>query len=121
VLTAIVEGGEFLQLLKTIVEEIQLAKQEECLLRRVKYIFGQKNMRFFKMLEKDILLTLINVKPLFVQLFKTILEQEIVMPLQPWTTTVEPRLFNLEKEIKMLEFEPRLFRSQSELLFPKYL
>jgi hypothetical protein len=137
VLTAIIEGGEFLQLLKTIVEEIQLVKQEECLLHRVKYIFGEKNMRLFKTLEKDLILNLVNVKPYFVQVFKTIieqeqlvmprqpwttLEQEIVMQRQPWTTVAEPRLYNLEKQIKMLEIgEPRIFRSPSELLFPKYL
>jgi hypothetical protein len=153
ILTAIVEGGQFLQFLQTIVEEIQLVQQqEECMTRRVKYVFGHKNIRFFQTLEKDVLLSLVNVKPHFVQLFKNILEQEIVMPRQPWTTTVveprmswtntivepcqpwtntivEPRMhfcpeFTMEQRMEQLEIaEPRLrlFRSPSELRFPKYL
>jgi len=141
VLTAIVQGGEFLQLLKTIVEEIHLIK-EESVLRRVKCLLVE-NLRLFKTLEKDIVINTINVKPFFVQLFKTILEQpEIVLPQQrlfqqlPWTTVYEqqprfvrsivpevtPRFFDLEGRMKMVQ-EPRfrVFRTPSERVFNKYL
>jgi len=147
IFTAIVQGGEFLQLLKCIVEEIHLIK-EESLIRRVKCLLVE-NLRFYKTLEKDVLINMINVKPHFVQLFKTILEQpEILLPqqrfVQPWTTTVfeqeqqprflrnttvvpelpitMPRFFDLEPRMKMFQ-EPRLrvFRSPSEYVFNKYL
>jgi len=154
VLTAMIEGGEFLQFLKTVVEEIQLVKlverEEQSIFRRIKYLFGEKSMRFFKTLEKDVILSLVNVKPHFVQLFKTIIEQEVVFPRcerieKPWntiqtiiptvfeqqqprfvvpTTTVVPRIAELEQQRinKMFEVEPRLrlFRSPSEIVLPKY-
>jgi len=144
IINAIVQGGEFLQLLKTIVEEIHLIK-EETLLRRVKCVLVEK---LFKTLEKDVIINMVgHVKPHFVQIFKTILEQpEIVLPQQrfyqptlPWTTLYEqqprflrnttvlpevvaPRFFDLEQRMKMFE-EPRMkiFRSPSELVFNKYL
>jgi len=133
VLKAIVQGGEFLALLKTIVEEIQLVKCTETVFRRVKFLFGENNVRFFQCLEKDLVLNMCNVKPHFAQLFKTIVEQEICMPWtttvveQPrWTTVVEPRMpwTTVEEKIKMMEIvEPkcRLFRSPSEFVLPKYL
>jgi len=139
-LTAIVEqqGLELLQLLKTIVEEIQLVQEQEQILRRVKYFFGHKNVRFYQTIEQDVILANLvrNVKPHFVQIFKTILEQLEIMPCQPWTginnTIVEPRMIRnnvVFPEFVMpstyeqtLEQEPRLrlFRSPSEIVLPKY-
>jgi len=130
IINAIVQGGEFLQLLKCIVEEIHLIKEEH-VVRRVQRLLIE-NLRFYKTLEKDILINMINVKPYFVQVFKTILEQpEFVLPFQPRflrntivpeVTPVVPRFFDLEQRMKMFE-EPRfrVFRSPSELVFNKYL
>jgi len=149
VLTAIVEqqGFELMQLLKTIVEEIQLVQEQEQVLRRVKYFFGHKNVRFYQTLEQDVILANLvrNVKPHFVQLFKTILEQsveQLITPCQPWTgintnttTIVEPRLVRNNNvflpeqllvptiyEQTLVEQEPRLrlFRSPCEIVLPKY-
>jgi len=134
--------------LKTIVEEIHLIK-EETLLRRVQCLLVE---RLYKTLEKDIIINMVGqVKPYFVQVFKTILEQpEILLPQQrfyqvpqlPWTTLYEreprflrntttllpevpvvPRFFDLEQRMKMFE-EPRfrgVFRTPSERVFNKYL
>jgi hypothetical protein len=135
ILTTIVEQqtGEFLHLLKTIVEEIQLVKQQEHVIRRVKYLFGENNMHFFNALEQDVLLNFVNVKPYFVQVFKTIIEQEQLQQQillnntiyntlprqQPWTTytttVVEPRMRVLLPEVNTLTTMPRIVELEKKM------
>jgi hypothetical protein len=136
----IVLGGEFLQLLKTIVEEIHLIKEETTVLRRVQCLLVE---RLYKTLEKDVVINMVLAKPYFVKVFKTILEQQPIERIYqqlPWTTLYEreprflrnttilpevpvvPRFFDLEQRMKMFE-EPRfrVFRTPSERVFNKYL
>jgi malonyl CoA-acyl carrier protein transacylase len=97
-IASLLEGGDFLRFLKTIVQEIELVK-EESVLRRIKSLFNE-NMFFYKALEKDSILSLINMKSYFFDFFKTILETKFVE---------EPKFFDLESRIRLPVEEKRIF------------
>jgi malonyl CoA-acyl carrier protein transacylase len=119
VVATLLEGGEFLRFLKNVVEQIETIK-EESILCKLQCLFNE-NMYFYKALEKDTILSLINMKSYFFECFKTILEQEKQTELlNSWN--VDPRL-RLQEQFGLLNLEtrrPLSFIQTPKVFLPKY-
>jgi hypothetical protein len=125
IVASLLEGGDFLRFLKNVVEQIEQNKEESILLK-LQLLFNE-NMFFYKALEKDTILSLVNMKSYFFDFFKTILEQEKSEECNMWNLESRIRkpeqfgLWNMESNIRKPFVESRIPFIPSKALFSKYL